>query len=295
MPMSAFRTRGARGPRAGSAAVIPWGLLLAATGPAAAAVPDGPPPALAHAWSPTPWSLVPLVALTAGFVLASRGGRVGRVRTGAFVAGLLALILALVWPVDAYVAYALSAHVAQHMLLLAIAPPLLVFGLTPTWTARAPPRLRTTIERGLGGRLGAATLAHVAVLWVWHLPAVTTAALASEPVHRAMLATVLLAGLWFWAAVLQRAGSRDGGIAGALVALVTAMMLMGFLGALLTFSPRLLYPAYTDRAVLAGLDALADQQLGGLLMWVPGGLPYLVVGLCLAVVLVRDLQRRAAA
>jgi len=285
-------------------------LLLAASA-AAAAMPEGPPPPLGRAWTLSAWSLLPLAAALMMYVKGRARMRRAPVDAGsvhgwhgplAFAAGIGALGLALVWPFDTYAAYALSAHVAQHMTLLAWAPPLLLVARPGAVVARALPLPGASrIARGLravgdcaASHLAPATLVHVATMWLWHLPAATSATLASEPLHRTMLASVLLAGLWFWSAVLHRLRTRDGGAAGGLVALVTAMMLMGFLGALLTFSPRLLYPAYTDRALLAGLDALRDQQLAGLLMWVPGGLPYLVVGMCLVVALLRNVQRRAA-
>ncbi|MET0327457.1 MAG: cytochrome c oxidase assembly protein [Luteimonas sp.] len=263
-----------------------------------AAMPEGPPPLLAQAWRWSAWTTVPVLvacaAYAAGAVRRPGSHASGRAVT-AFFAGGLALGLALVWPLEAYAPYALSAHVAQHMLLLALAPPLLLAG-RPLRTMRAAlpthvaGRIAGPLDRvahRLHAPLGAATLVHVVVLWTWHLPATIAATMASDTLHRVMLASVVLAGLWFWSAVLARLRSRDGGIVGALVALVTAMMLMGFLGALLTFSPRLLYPVYTDTALLAGIDAFADQQLAGLLMWAPGGLPYVLVGLYLAVALLR--------
>ncbi|MCD9098338.1 cytochrome c oxidase assembly protein [Luteimonas fraxinea] len=284
-------------------------LLVAST--ADAAMPEGPPPPLGYAWTLSLWTLLPLAAAaivyTAGVVRMRRAPAGTGISGGwhgplAFAAGLLALGFALVWPLDTFAAYALSAHVAQHMTLLAWAPPLLLIARPGAVAAHALPRaVASRLARVLGpvgrlahAQLGAATLVHVGTMWLWHLPAATSATLASEPLHRTMLASVLLAGLWFWSAVLYRLRTRDGGATGALVSLVTAMMLMGFLGALLTFSPRLLYPAYTDRALLAGLDALGDQQLAGLLMWVPSGLPYLVVGMCLVVALLRSVQRSAA-
>lgn len=284
-------------------------LLVAST--AGAAIPDGPPPPLGHAWTLSVWTLLPIslaaLVYTAGLVRTRRASA-GTVNTGAargaltFAAGLLALGFALVWPLDTFAAYALSAHVAQHMTLLAWAPPLLLIARPGAVAAHALPRavaswlahVLAPVGRWAHAQLGAATLVHVGTMWLWHLPAATSATLVSEPLHRMMLASVLLAGLWFWSAVLHRLRTRDGGATGALVALVTAMMLMGFLGALLTFSPRLLYPAYTDRALLAGLDALRDQQLAGLLMWVPSGLPYLVVGMCLVIALLRTVQRGAS-
>ena len=286
-------------------------VLLLAASAAAAAIPEGPPPPLGKAWTLSAWSLLPLAAALVLYAAGRARMRRAPVDVGsvhgwhgplAFAAGSVALGLALVWPLDTYAAYALSAHVAQHMALLAWAPPLLLVALPGAVVAHGLPLPGASrIARGLravgdcaASHLAPATLAHVATMWLWHLPAATSATLASEPLHRTMLASVLLAGLWFWSAVLHRLRTRDGGAAGGLVALVTAMMLMGFLGALLTFSPRLLYPAYTDRALLAGLDALRDQQLAGLLMCVPGGLPYLVVGMCLVVALLRRVQRGAA-
>jgi putative membrane protein len=284
-------------------------LLVAST--AGATMPEGPPPPLGYAWTLSPWSLLPLTAAallyTAGVVRMRRASSVTGAADGwrgplAFAAGLLALGFALVWPLDTFAAYAISAHVAQHMTLLAWAPPLLLVARPGVVAVHALPseassrlaRLLAPVGRFAQAQLGAATLVHVGTMWLWHLPAATSATLANEPLHRTMLASVLCAGLWFWSAVLHRLRTRDGGATGALVSLVTAMMLMGFLGALLTFSPRLLYPAYTDRALLAGLDALRDQQLAGLLMWVPSGLPYLVVGMCLVVALLRNVQRGAA-
>ncbi|MGO3128475.1 MAG: cytochrome c oxidase assembly protein [Luteimonas sp.] len=287
-------------------------LLVAST--AGAAMPEGPPPPLGDAWTLSVWSLLPMAIVATLYVVglvrirrasADTGAAAPWWRPLAFAAGMLALGIALVWPLDTYAAYALSAHLAQHMTLLTWAPPLLLIARPCAVAVHALPTTVTSgLARALGpvirfsrAQLGAATLVHVGTMWLWHLPAATSATLASELLHRTMLASVLLAGLWFWSAVLHRLRTRDGGAPGApgaLVALVTAMMLMGFLGALLTFSPRLLYPAYTDRALLAGLDALHDQQLAGLLMWVPGGLPYLLVGMCLVVALLRSVQRGTA-
>lgn len=294
--------------RRAAAWVVP--AALAAT-PTAAALPEGPPPTLATAWSLTAWTLVPLVLAGLGYAWGWRRLQAGRPtprpvagkREGAaFVAGVLAVAMALVWPLEAFAAYSLAAHVAQHMTLLALAPALLVAGRPLVVAAHGLPRAwrRGGAVPGGSGRsaagtaLGPATAAHVAVMLLWHLPAATAAALASEGLHRAMAASALGAGLWFWSALWHRLHARGAGVVGGLVALVTVMMMMGFLGALLTFSPRLLYPAYTDRGLLLGLDPLRDQQLAGLLMWVPAGLPYVAMGLALAVALLRHARTHAA-
>ncbi|MGJ4729397.1 cytochrome c oxidase assembly protein, partial [Luteimonas sp. SDU101] len=124
--------------------------------------------------------------------------------------------------------------------------------------------------------LSAATLANVAVMWGWHAPAALELALASEALHWLMHGSFLAAGLWLWTLLWQRL--RDDVAGGALagtVAIVVVMMQMGFLGALLTFSRRTLYPFYEARTPQLGLDVLSDQQLAGLVMWVPSCLPYL--------------------
>ncbi|UNK42743.1 cytochrome c oxidase assembly protein [Luteimonas sp. S4-F44] len=283
-------------------------LVACAATSAIAAVPEGPPPTLASAWTLSPWTLLPLFVLAALYVRgltrlwrrAGIGRGVSRGEAGAFAAGVLTLLLAMVWPLDAFAAYALSAHVAQHMTLLALAPPLLLAGRPWSLVASALPRrwsarLHRSLHRPLSAlatALAPAAVVHGATMWLWHLPGATSAALADTALHRAMHASFLIAGIWFWAAVWRRLRAPDAGAVGGLVALVAVMMQMGFLGALLTFAPRLLYPVYTDRALLIGLDPLRDQQLAGLLMWVPSGVPYIVVGLWLVVALLRRMRHR---
>ncbi len=292
--------------------MLATGACLALATPAAHAVlPEGDPPTLATAWTLSPWALLPLLALAALYAAgvarlwrrAGHGRGVSHREVGAFVAGFAALLLAMVWPFDALGEYALSAHMAQHMLLLAVAPPLLLAARPFAVMASALPQgVSQALHRGLHRPLAAlaralapATAVHAATMLLWQLPGATNAALASEPLHWTMHASFLLAGLWFWAAVWQRLRAPDAGAASGLVALVSVMMLMGFIGALLTFAPRLLYPVYSNRALLVGLDPLVDQQLAGLVMWVPAALPYLVVGLWLLVALLRRTARRATA
>ncbi|MGJ4801743.1 cytochrome c oxidase assembly protein [Luteimonas sp. SDU82] len=249
-------------------------------------------PTLATAWTFSPLLLVPL-ALFAGLYLLGlrrlwRGGHPGRgvsrAEAAAFATGLLALLLATVWPFDALGEWSLAAHMAQHMLLLAVAPPLLLAArpraalaaaLPPDWS-RALHRCAQTCAVAPLRSLSAATLANVAVMWGWHAPAALELALASEALHWLMHGSFLAAGLWLWTLLWQRL--RDDVAGGALagtVAIVVVMMQMGFLGALLTFSRRALYPFYEARTPQLGLDVLADQQLAGLVMWVPSCLPYL--------------------
>ncbi|WP_202844690.1 cytochrome c oxidase assembly protein [Luteimonas saliphila] len=276
---------------------------LAPASAAAHSVTDGPPE-WHSAWTLSPWGLVPLLVFATAYATGVwrlwRGGHAGRgisrVEVGASLAGLLALLLATVWPFDALGEWSLAAHMAQHMLLLAVAPPLLL--AARPWAALAaalPPRWSRALHRlSMAGRtrvvqsLAAATAANVAVMAGWHVPAALSLALRSEAVHWMMHASFLLAGLWLWTLLWQRLRDDARGALAGTVAVVVVMMQMGFVGALLTFSGRVLYPFYAERAPQVGIDALVDQQLAGLVMWVPASLPYLAGALWL---LARELRR----
>lgn len=288
--------------------LIAAGLVpLLAAAPGAAALPritaaacfaGDAPPAPGQAWTLSPLLLGPItlfVLYAAGVVRLWRQAGIGRgiplAEAGAFVAGALVFLGATLWPLDAYAAWSLAAHVGQHMLLLAVAPPLLLAGRPLAGMAHALPRRwsrrlhrwATPLHGWLSERLGMATVAHAGIMVLWHVPAAIAVALSDPLLHFAMHAAFVLAGMWFWIAVWGRIREPGTGVAPALVSLVTVTVVMGFAGALMTFAPRLLYPAYALRAPMLGLDPLADQQLAGLLMWVPSCLPYLAGGLWLLV------------
>ncbi len=266
---------------------------------------------LASAWSLSPWLLVPGAVLLTLYAVglarlwsrAGIGHGLGRWEACSFAAGVAALFLATVWPLDALGESSLAAHMAQHMLLLAFAPPLLLAGrplaviahsLPRAWSGGAY-RLAAEPANRLAPALAAATAAHVAVMAIWHLPSATAAALGNDALHWAMHGSFLLAGLWFWAAVFRRVRDPDTGAGAGVVAIVAVMMQMGFVGALLTFATRPLYPVYVERAAAAGISSLADQQLAGLIMWVPACLPYLLGGVWLVQRALERAERRSSA
>ena len=224
----------------------------------------GPAPDPVAIW--TRWNLDPLLlAVLAGLALA-----VGRSRVGA--AGVAVLVVAFVSPLCALSASLLSARVVHHLLLVAVAAPLIALA----WPARTP-RWDTQFFVVATG-----------VLWVWHLPQAYDAAMANMGVYWMMQATLLGSATAFWRAVLAR--GQPAGQAGLLI--LGAYMQMGLLGALLTFAPDALY-AIHQRAPLAwGFTPLADQQLGGLIMWVPAGIPYAAFGALVALRGWRQLQAR---
>ncbi|MDQ3268848.1 MAG: cytochrome c oxidase assembly protein [Pseudomonadota bacterium] len=274
-------------------------------------------PALAHgqsgsalheAWSLSWWFLLPAGLMVASYLLgllrvwhrAGVGRGISVAELSAFAAGVVALFLAMVWPLDALGERSLAAHMGQHMLLLAFVPPLLLAGRPLAAMAHAlPARWAMALhhwsrrwQRGLARALGAACTAQLAATGLWHLPAATAAALRDDGLHWLMHGSFLAAGLWFWMALWQRVRDPLAGVGPALVAIVAVMMQMGFIGALLTFSRRALYPVYAARAPTLGLEALADQQLAGLIMWVPAGLPYVIGGVWLMQQGLRRAERR---
>src|SRR5207244_3778044 len=126
--------------------------------------------------------------------------------------------------------------------------------------------------------IGAWTL-HAVALWVWHAPVLFDAAVAHEGVHIAQHASFLATALLFWWSVLAPAHQPTGR---AMASIFTTMLHTGALGALLTFSTGAWYLSYASTTIAFGLQPLEDQQLGGLVMWVPAGFAYVAAGLWIA-------------
>ncbi|HZZ92953.1 MAG TPA: cytochrome c oxidase assembly protein [Usitatibacter sp.] len=203
-----------------------------------------------------------------------------------FALGWLALYVALLSPVDAGGDTLFCVHMVQHELLMVVAAPLLVlgrpleawaWGLPPAWRPRLA---RVARVRGLARAWNAITepvgawCVHFVALWAWHVPRFFEAALESESVHVLQHASFLASALLFWWAVFGRGVKRPDGASMAM--LFTTMMHTSALGALLTFAPTPWYSHYVGTVLLSPVE---DQQLGGLVMWVPGGVSYLVAGL----------------
>lgn len=238
-----------------------------------------------------PWTAPPgpLAALALAGVVYLRGWRALRARrperipawrAAAFAAGLAALAVALASPLDVLAARSLTAHMAQHLLLLVVAPPLLLAGAPLVPLVRGLPRplvrhlvapvLRAPVVRGVGSVLANPLVGWTAMAvatWAWHVPAAFELALRSFGWHVVEHATFVGAGLCFWWPVVQPWPSRRRWPIGALVPyLLLADVQNTALAALLTFADRPLYPSY----------ALDDQITAGVLMWVPMSIAYLV-------------------
>lgn len=228
------------------------------------------PEALWSRWNLDPF-LLSALALLLGWATLRPAGQPRR----AALAGWAVLVLAFVSPLCALSSALFSSRVVHHVLLVAVAAPLLALALPS-------PR------RGLS--LGLAVPAHILALWLWHAPPLYAAALASDALYWAMQASLLGTGLWFWAAALAR---RETPLP-YLAALLTMMAQMGLLGALITFAPAALYLPHLETTQPWGLSPLQDQQLGGLVMWVPASLAYLGAALWRAAEGLREPRRGAA-
>lgn len=265
-----------------------------------------------HWWSFDPWVWLPLLLFTGLYLRgmrrlrdsASAHGRRPRVLRApavfAFVAGIAALFIALIWPLDALGTGSFAAHMAQHMLLIAVAAPLLVYAEPSVALQRALPAMRGLARSWPVKSLRRVMLAprvafalHAVLIWIWHAPLPFELALRHEAVHVLEHVSFLGSAILFWTALRQTGRAGGSGYGAAALWTLGTLMHTGLLGALITFAPRLLYAEYATPGMtgLTGLTALEDQQLAGLIMWIPGGVLYLVIGLGFAAAWLQDSAR----
>jgi putative membrane protein len=247
------------------------------------------------------------VALAIGAAVYARGiamlwrrahGAVLRRSTLFFAGGWITLAFALLSPLDEWAEQLFSVHMIQHELLMAVAAPLFVLAHpVPTMLCALPMRWRRTVggvtrRATVRGAWRAATAPFVAwviqgiVIWGWHIPSLFQATLRSEPTHALQHLSFLGSAMLFWWSVVRvRTRSRRGA---AILYLFATVVHTSVLGALLTFSRTPWYPAYAHSAGGWGLSLLADQQLAGLIMWIPAGAVYLAAALAVVRRSLRD-------
>jgi cytochrome c oxidase assembly factor CtaG len=267
---------------------------------------------LARAWSFEPVIVVSLI-VTAGLFTwglrklwrhSGRGKGIRRWEAFAFAGGWFALFIALVSPLHAWGRVLFSAHMTQHEILMLLAAPLLVLGRPLIAFMWALP-LRWSRLVGGWGQVGwlqktwrvltipiVAWVIHAVALWSWHVPVLFEAVLHNELVHTAQHLSFLLSALLFWWALIH---GRQGwmGYGAAALYVFTTSLHSGLLGALLTFSRSVWYPSYLGLTSSWGLTPLQDQQLGGLIMWIPAGVLYAIAGLALVAGWLREAELRA--
>ena len=234
---------------------------------------------------PFSWSVHPSIPIGVALLLGVYAALIGPLRprlawgppvppkkVAAFVSAVFILFLALTGPIhDLSDSYLFTVHMLQHLILTLVVPPLLLIG-TPDWLVRrclAPAPLG-----GLARTLGSAPVAYVifnGMLAVWHLEPLYNMTLFRLDVHILQHLLFLAAAVIGWWPILAPAPEYRSSMIVQMLYLLFAPFPMKIVGILITMSDRVLYPAYAIAPRVFNLDPLTDQQIGGLIMWVPAG------------------------
>jgi putative membrane protein len=238
-------------------------------------------------WHAHPSIIVGVVLITALYLMAvgPLRERFGWAERGSssqmvlFMLGVLVIVVALLSPLhELGDKYLFSAHMAQHLLLMLVVPPLLLLGV-PGWLVdkvlRSPRVL--AVSRFLTRPLVAFTFFN-AVLVLWHMPVLYDLTLRERDIH--ILEHVMFLGvavlMWWPVLSLAKELPRASYIT-QMVYLFLLPTVPGILGAVITFSDKVLYPWYAEAPRLWNISATTDQEIGGIIMWVPGGMAFLTV------------------
>lgn len=266
-----------------------------------------------RSWSFDPFSTVILLVSGATYLTgvsrlwnaAGAGSGISKTEAAFFAAGWMSLVVALVSPLHPLGEVLFSAHMTQHEILMLVSAPLLVLGRPQIAAMWALPR---RLRRPVGGvtndrriepvwhflsNAAVAWIIHTVALWIWHIPALFQATLESDLVHTLQHASFFLSALLFWWAIIfGRRGIASYG-AGVLYLFTTSIQ-SGLLGVFLTLTSRVWYPVYSTTTAQWGMTPIEDQQLGGLIMWIPAGLVYIVAALIMFAAWLRDSEKRAS-
>jgi putative membrane protein len=260
----------------------------------------------------SPWDLAAFTVLllfatlywVGSYRLAMRGAVHRRFEQAAFALGWMAMVAAVLPPIDRWAIELFSAHMAQHELMMLVGVPLMIAGRPlPICIAGLPGRVRPAVTGMLQSRAGgsmwrgltsplAAWVLHGLAIWVWHLPALYDAAAGNEAIHALQHASFVSTAAFFWWGMLYGRYGRVGYGAAVFYVFTTAVH-TGALGAFLTFARSPIYPFYAAPAIAHGVDQLADQQLAGLVMWIPAGFVLTVLGIALFAAWLGESERRS--
>jgi putative membrane protein len=262
-----------------------------------------------NGWTWPPFVLIPLL-LTATLFGVGITRRLGRTihpqsvlwSVGWFALGWISLVVALDSPLHELGEQLFWVHMTQHEILMLISAPLLVlsrplvtflWALPPSWRDRLAALARARAFRTSWVSVSApisAWLLSAMALWAWHIPWLFDQTLRSDWIHAAQHTTFLVTALIFWWPLVNRTATL--GYGGGLTYIFTTILHTSVLGALLTFAPKPWYSSYVATAPAWGFTALEDQQLGGLIMWIPAGTLLLIVALVLLVKWMNESQTR---
>ena len=282
---------------------------------------NSPAWALLHSWDIRFEVCAPLVLLWAlhlrGWLRLRRrsdGRFANRWRLASYTGGAFALALALLSPIDVLSGQLFAVHMVQHLLLMMIAPPLLLLANPfPTLLWALSDRQRATtasafrvLSRWLAGEAllarglfklsspGSAWVVYVIVFFAWHDGNAYSLALRSASVHRLEHFTFMGAAVLFWwhvtaASPRIHAKPAQWMRVGYVLAMIPPNML---LGVALSFAETPIYPYYETVPRLFGLSVLDDQTWGGLIMWIPGSMMYVIAALVLLARLLSNAEQR---
>ena len=245
----------------------------------------GPHPDAGWVWDPS--VLIGVALLTGGYMLAvgplrrrfGWGERVPAVRQAAFYLGMLCVFVALCSPLDSLGdEYLFSAHMGQHMLLTFAAPPLWLLGVPGWLVKRLVPKGFTRRAANIITHPVAAFLIFNGIMWCWHLPAAYDLALEHETIHVAEHLMFMAAAVIGWWPVLgpDLPGASRLSEPGQALYLFASTFPCTALAAVITLSPVQLYPFYGSASLAYGLPPLLDQTVGGLLMWLPSDMIFML-------------------
>ena len=259
-------------------------------------------------WTFDPLVVVPLAVLLLLFLtgqrrLASRS-KIERRRQWLFVAGWTVLTLSLISPLHEGGERSFTLHMIEHELIMLFATALLAASHSGGALAWGLP---ASVRHALGGswkmplaRLWralpapvTATILQAAVMWAWHAPALFDRTLQSQPWHVAQHLSFVVSSLLFWVAMVD---PRRGGYLLSAACLIVTSLVEGALGALMALSASPWYASYAAMGMSGiGLDPTTDQQLAGLIMWIPGGLVHGGAALVLLYAALKQSDGHAAA
>jgi cytochrome c oxidase assembly factor CtaG len=262
--------------------LAPGATIARIVDPALAVSPDA-------SWSFVPGAIVVVLALTGVYVRRWREVDASVARLASFLGGMALVLFALVSPVDRLAEQLFVAHMVQHLLLIDLAPILVLLGLTRVVLRPATRRLMR-LERAAGPLAHPvfAIALYVAVMWIWHVPAMYDAALEHPAIHVLEHLLFSLAGGLYWWHLLSpiRSRKRLGGM-GPVLYMVSTKVLVGLLGVGLAFAPHAIYDFYERQPGYWGLSPGTDQAIGGLIMATEQSI---VMGVTLAYLFVRALE-----
>jgi len=239
----------------------------------------------AEAWDWKPSVIAGCLILIALYVWYARLRRPAQLVS--WLAGVLLILFALVSPFDELAdTYLFSAHMAKHILFVLVVPALLLNGMPPAPIERLLRHRPIAMVERVCRKPAVAWVTGIGAMALWHIPSMFNAALASEPLHIIEHLSLLVAGTVYWWPILAPLpDSRLQPVPQGVAYLFTSCAACTGMGVLITFAPRLLYASYAHPVdtfgILPlirnnwGISAAMDQQIGGLLMWVPGCLIYL--------------------